>query len=336
VLPGNLSAVSDLWMSVSPLDARTIFVQFYASASETSPYTYISGDAGESWQRVKLPIPGEFSSFLPQPLTPPPLLRDPLRAQGTHLFAMDNCYALGCGWTHPELVTTTDGGVTWATADDGIRAAGQIICDFAVSSAGSDVFAFTAPSGCNSGDPLPAEQLWHSADSGAHWSHISTLTMTIACDLHVVPRAGQTPLLYALNLYPVAKPNGYGLTLTPHDVQASVDGGRTWQSAPSAGIQRPLFLTSRPLGVLSDGTLLVGFASALGRQETIYGWKLGQSTWEKITPPTLGPIDAFTAVPGPDGSNTLLAEVDLGEKVYPNNPAANIVTQGVELFVVAR
>lgn len=304
-LPGDPSAVDRLMVFVSPLDARTVFIQFFPSAASETPALYRSTNGGDTWQAVQLPVAGGIAEPEPAPILPFNSFEPLLYAQGSRLFAIAGCVAW-CGSPSPTVIVSADGGATWTVTDTAIRAAGQEVCQDAVSSTGGNVFALTAAAGSCGASTFPPEELWQSADDGADWTLVAHVSGTVAFP-RVAPRAGNAPLLYALFADITLTSTGY--TESGQSLKASADGGRTWQPAPMSGIPSTLYAVSKPLGVLSDGTVLMAFSAS--RDESIYGWRAGEAAWHQVTPPTAGPIDTFTIVPDPGGSDTLLAEVSL-------------------------
>jgi hypothetical protein len=168
--------------------------------------------------------------------------------------------------------------------------------------------------------------LWTSADAGATWTKVTQLarpnergmvlaqsSATGAALLYMgMPRTTSLATDKMGDKYPV-------FSEAPGDVRVSVDGGTTWQNAPTQGIpaDHAVFLQVGLLGALRDGSVVVdvipGAASDAGGADNfngsdLYAWRPGDAAWQKltsvpseidgllITPAQSGAADTFYAV----------------------------------------
>jgi hypothetical protein len=376
-LPGNTSSLEDIQVFVSPLDAQVVFVALTSplppGASQSACPTlagralstqslvsqawgsswlsarvpsggsifctqvYESRDGGGHWQQPSLPGPGVIQDL--SPLSDQFPQGHVLQSQGTRLFALMGCGPL-CAGPVTDLIRSDDGGTTWHLADGDIRNAGDAVCDFAPSPSGGDIYAITTAGGCSQ-MTVPPEDLWHSPDGGAHWSHVGALSTSAAFGMAVVPQAGGAPLLYIHMPPGVVQGHGTSISYGLTNLHASSDGGKTWHAAPSAGIPDGWSPPSLPMGVLSDGTVIESFkspysvdGSTTSQASQLYGWKLGESAWQPVAPkidsPTLdGGIFTLVTVPDSSGVDTLWAALVLSEA-----SATNTVTVGIESYQI--
>lgn len=324
--PGTLLA--------SPLSARTLAEGYAAARPLTRPLTkplggkipcaqtYTSADGGVSWKPLELPVSGALegwqSDFSPiQPVV--------LRMQGSKLYALAGCDPF-CGGTSPRIVASTDGGATWTLVDQDLVNAGQTICEVAPAPSGSLVFAVAAPKFCQDQNLTGTElALWRSDDGGAHWLQVGDLPATVSEGLIAVDGGDKgVPLLY--DDLPVVNSQGHALSVSqgPADLRVSSDGGKTWTQAPVAGMRSPQGAVTPPLGVLSDGSIVVGqSAGAPGGltvlQTTLYAWKAGDAAWRQVS----GPLNyqfksVLVARSGNGGDGTLWAVVQPGAQTAQN------------------
>jgi hypothetical protein len=229
-----------------------------------------------------------------------------------------------------ELVSSDDGGAIWHLADGDIRNAGDAICDFAPSPSGGDIYAITTAQGCSQMS-FAQEDLWHSADSGAHWSHVGALSTPAAFGMEVVPQASGYPLLYLQMPPATVQGRGASIDYGPTNLHASTDGGKTWHAAPSAGVPSG-WSPSEPLGMLSDGTVIESFESVAAdgsAASQLYGWKLGGSAWQPVAPKLDAAVFTLVTVPDSSGVDTLWAALTLSW-----DTSAQTVTVGIESYRV--
>lgn len=333
---------------VSPLNAQDVFLAVFGTRSGSSctvthalasdsslsggqnicGVQYISTDGGAHWQTVQLPASGVLggtsilslfsSSFSSSTAV--------LRAQGNRLYSLLGPYSQYGNIEGPppyQLVTSTDGGLSWQFADNGLPADTQQLCDYAPVEAGSIIFAITTSS-CNSEAPTPIT-LWRSNDAGAHWSSVGLLPNNATVGMVALSRgSGQEPLLYismaqnTCTVTPsitgpqsgVCNPN-----TSPANVQVSADGGKTWQAAPTKGFPGAQQNPGAPLGVLLDGRVLFVY------QGVFYNWRIGESSWSAS--PGAGHQMfsgalryAFLAAPGADGRQTLCIVTATGPATF--------------------
>lgn len=320
-LPIPAADVNYVGMFVSPLNARTVWLQLFDSAATNCPtgesaigdvsgamhggilasgtascaMEWYSADAGQHWMPVQLPVTGLLSGT---GLNTPMLV-----AQGSRLYSMTGCVSSTC----TRLLTSTDGGATWHTADSVLGTNASTVCDFAPVPSGSTLFAVTSSGDCSWLDTT-AHILWRSDDAGAHWTQIETLPFQTERGLMVVQPAGAAqPVLYA------DMPTKTGTTtdkvgdINPvwtdavTDLKYSADGGKTWHAAPAAGAPAGLKPYWSPIGVTSDGSVIWQLSRQGNDDSTgapLYAWKVGDASWHQLTPavPT-GFIEAFTVIP---------------------------------------
>jgi hypothetical protein len=323
-LPVAADHVGFLGVAVSPLDARTVFLDMVDDTAADCPANrtqqnteagnghvscslqYTSVDAGEHWTATNLPLadgtqPGVLTAGADAGGAGQ-LLERSLHAQGNTLYAGFAC--VGAQWC-TRLVSSADGGLTWQFADEQIVPHGGRACDYAVSAGGTTLFALTAAKDC-SGNANVELTLWRSDDSGAHWTRVSTLSTPDERNLFLTTDAASgKQLLYTMlpritslatdkmgGKYPI-------FSADPANLKVSADGGKTWQNAPSNGIPADLKLDSNTgiLGTLHDGTVVVEF-SVTSAQGTRVG-----------TPSAFSPPSTASAVsmPGYFAGGTLFA-----------------------------
>jgi hypothetical protein len=346
-LPGDTSNVEQVQVFVSPLSAKTVFVAITTPlpptsdpsscpnialrprhggilASGTIPCTfeYLSTDSGAHWQRLQFPAPGVLVGV--QPLFSWSQ-GHVLRAQGNTLFALLGCTL--CSGSPTDLVASHDGGATWSLVDSQILDGQGSVCDFMPAPTGGEVYAISYVDNCAPlGLPDLEVSLWHSGDSGKHWARVGALPPKAAFGIAVVPQATGPALVYIH--MPPATQQGRGTSVQdgPTSLQVSTDGGHTWHKAPSAGIPSttPYPNPGLPLGVLSDGTVIQGFAGSGSDTSaplaTLYGWKVGQSSWVRIAPQLDAWLLSLTVAPGPGASgDTLWAVVNDNNSSQPYN-----------------
>jgi hypothetical protein len=79
----------------------------------------------------------------------------------------------------------------------------------------------------------------------------------------------------------------------PSDIKVSMDGGATWQSAPTQGIpsDHAVYIQMGLLGALSDGSVVIDVIppstsdpadSSNFEGSDLYAWKPGDSGWRRI------------------------------------------------------
>ena len=82
----------------------------------------------------------------------------------------------------------------------------------------------------------------------------------------------------------------------------SLDGGKTWQSAPSVAGQ---FSTGGMLGMLGDGSVIEAFPNAK-HQSQLFAWKVGDAAWHPLAGAFQGDAQYLVVSPSGDGHETLL------------------------------
>ncbi len=332
-LPIPAAHVGHAGILVSPLDPRDVFLTLISTtaadcpADRAQPLTestspgavicwlqYTSTDGGAHWATTRLPT----ASILTPNLTnnsATSLQAGTLGGQ-TYLYALLNCVtAQSCS----RLGASTDGGRTWRLADAPLMAAGaKNVCATASDLHGSALFAVTSSAECAYDVQKPLT-LWRSDDAGAHWSRQGVLaTPNVRGSLVTRIQGADRPLLYmALPRTAAMATDKMGgqypiFSADSADLKVSADGGKTWQSAPAAGIPKGLkpYYDMGLMGTLSDGSVVVDFI-AQNRDEnfegsTLFAWKPGDTAWRQIAPPVTWEADALLAVAGTKpGTDTL-------------------------------
>ncbi len=341
-LPINPKNLNDISVLVSPLDAHAVYLLLADPA--LSPCTpgnsatakingnilasgigfclkqYFSTNGGDSWGSVHLSVPGILTGIgMMQPV---------LLGQGTRLYGMSSCFS---GSPCSRLLTSTDGGHNWHVADTPLEQQGQLVCDAAALSTGTTLFAVTSVGNCNRLDQN-ARAFWRSDDAGTHWTRVGTLPTTNEHGIFVMSRGtGQEPLLYAVLPKTTGHQNdktGYPqpvISEAPGDLKVSDDGGKTWQSAPSAGIPSSQVMYFSAIGVLSDGSIVAPFTAKDYENAspqpplTLYRWQPGAESWTRLTQvPDVGQPQSFLVTPqtpdSTDGKDSLWVII---EKLSP-------------------
>ena len=325
---------------VSPLDPQTIFLTVADTAVADCPPTsgvesspgyqsycwiqYSSFDGGAHWSLIRLPlVPGStLMGGLTAGMSPgmpagfgSPITSEPLGAQGRRLYS-GAVYPCPSRWNDGcvRLLASGDGGHTWSFADPPLLARGVVsVCDYTASRFSADIYAVTAATTCDFRQQA-ARTLWRSADAGATWVKVRRLAtpneagMALAQD-----RATGATLLYLAA--PVTTSNAKDkmgestpvLSQAPSDVKVSLDGGATWQSAPTQGIPsgHAAFFGVGLLGPLSDGSVVIDVIPSSSDSDNfqgsgLYAWKPGESGWRLIGSVSLE-IDGLLVIPAQSG-----------------------------------
>ncbi|HEY7123073.1 MAG TPA: sialidase family protein [Ktedonobacterales bacterium] len=273
--------------------------------------TYLSTDGGQHWTQPQFPQTNTQNSqgLLPVPGDTPvqslsttsiPDSVQVFRAQGNRLYTYLGVHVgstAAAVVARGRLVTSTDGGLTWSLADNGLP---SNLCDYSPTPTGSTIFAVV---GTCSSEVQGKWTFWRSDDAGKHWTQLFQLKSSAVPYeaflfmgiVAVQPSDGAQPLLY-LDLADTAN----GFSPSPETVSVYGTSERALLDAPTQGFpagQNP----GRPLGVLSDGSVL--FATDDG----FYSWKAGDVSWKKLAPKVNGVLAyAFVAAPGADGKQALV------------------------------
>ena len=248
--------------------------------------------------------------------------------------------------TEIRILSSTDHGATWHVADAALAAAGMHICDFEAAPAGATLFARTAAV-CQ-GDGFTSRQLWRSDDAGAHWRQVTPFaapfssiwnTFTVAS----AARSGSNQLI----LYEGVPNQQTGATT----YYASLDGGASWQPAPTTGLpQGAQAILLAPGQTLRDGSLVVAFETGGGTANggpqpdgsgptptptpvgpapsatiTCYAWKAGSARWVPLTQPVATGGLSLANLYVADGAQRAVV-LSLGESKMPGG------TYTIELF----
>ncbi|MFI5272894.1 MAG: hypothetical protein ACHQ4H_07680 [Ktedonobacterales bacterium] len=295
----------------SPLDPRTVFLMLddesypngclavaaftLAPAHATSGagpcfLNYLSTDAGANWHPLLLggamAIRGDGNVAAPVVV-----------AQDTRLYASATAVcAQELNTLCARIVTSTDGGLSWFPDDHQLAVNdSQMICDWAAAPSGTTLFAATAATGCSRAPA--ALSLYRSDDAGLSWARVGRLPTANARGM-VVSGGGDAPITLYINL-PKTQSYTYDalgyrhpvVSDTAGDLKASSDGGKTWHSAPSAGIPQGLSPGAGPVGRLRDGSLLMPF-SVYGNTRSdaaaYFAWSAGSARWRQVAPAPQG------------------------------------------------
>ncbi|HEV8193298.1 MAG TPA: sialidase family protein [Ktedonobacterales bacterium] len=337
-LPIPAAHVGHAGILVSPLDPRNVFLTLISTNAADCPadriqansengsafcwIQYTSTDSGALWAATNLPTVSV--------LTPNLTNNNATNLQAGHVGGQAYLYALlNCSGAEScsRLGASTDSGRTWRLADAPLMAAGaENVCAAAADQRGSALFAVTSSTTCGYNVQKPLV-LWRSDDAGAHWFRQGTLTtpnVRGALITHV--QGADRPLLY-MGLPRTAematdKMGGqYPIfSADPSDLKASADGGKTWKSAPAAGIPAGLkpYYDMGLMGTLSDGSVVMDFI-AQNREEnfegsTLFAWKPGDASWRQLAPPVTWEAGALLAIAGfgPGADTLYLTMVDRG------------------------
>ena len=294
---------------VSPLDARTVYlvIEVHNPASCPPPasyprgasgatsgigpcaFNYVSADAGSNWLPLNVSVNVGIGVAVDS-------AKPAVFAQGARLYA--NGADTGCtgekSMICTRILTSTDG-VSWSAIDHYLTVdQSQFVCDWAATPQGSTVFAVTGANGVLGCSYHPHSlTLWRSDDVGTTWTRVGTLPTPNVTGL-VATGGGIAPVTLYADLPATVGTSvdnlGYTnpvLSDAPGDLRASTDGGKSWQRAPTAGIGGGLLPGAQPLGVLSDGALLMPFTragSGDGSNPAFYAWMAGAGSWQRVAP----------------------------------------------------
>jgi hypothetical protein len=327
--PVQADHIGYLGIGVSPLNASTIFLDLDDTDAAECPANtfdgwscevqYVSVDAGQDWAPLGLPLANGQSGGISTTVNAGLIgWGSSVHVQGQRLYA--GFWCTNCS----RLVTSTDGGRNWVFADNGLITAGaQSVCDYTANAWDTTLYAITSTSDCAYVNHTVSLTLWRSPDAGTTWFKISQLSspdewgllttqnrVTGATMLYMwTPELAQISHDKMGNPYPT-------YTASPTDVKVSVDGGVSWQSAPTTGIpddQEANFYL-RVMGTLSDGSVIIDAIPTADADTWImypsdlYSWKPGDAGWRHIASVPIE-IDGLTVVPSPKGAGDTIYTV---------------------------
>ncbi|HUY79711.1 MAG TPA: sialidase family protein [Ktedonobacterales bacterium] len=247
-----------------------------ALAGSTCQPEYVSTDGGLTWTLLNLPTKGLLG------ITPPDGNRyaPTIQAQGSRLYSTVANVGLASSGVPMggRLVMSQDGGVTWTLVDAPIAAQGLVAYDFAAAPSGSTVFVVsenpqTVQLPTVNADP----HLWRSDDAGATWTELGYTPGASATSGGVSGMAATVSANGQAIVYLTT--SDANLPKSTTILEASADGGQTWQHAPDAGTLGETV----PLGVSASNRVVMVFADRSYR-----GWALGDAGWTTMAP-SLGP-----------------------------------------------
>lgn len=292
---GNTSAY--LMLSVSPLDAKTVFAIVSSDASNPncprpayqaySPngahigalavlrpqsggynctFEYVSTDGGATWQKPQTPEKGDVGEGQPA-----------FQAQDGRLYSLLYPDINGPADQGHRLLRSTDG-VHWQPADAQLFAQGQHVYEFAATPTGTTLFATTIPVNTFGGDATAHRQFWRSDDAGASWRNLGTFPNTRSDSQDSWLSAAALVDGKALVYYTTAQPlpsQGSDPNPTPGPevpglpsstgvpmIHVSADNGHSWHISPQTGLPAGQSAASTaPVGILPDGTLVEQFVT---------------------------------------------------------------------------
>ncbi len=348
-LPIPAAHVGHAGILVSPVDPRNVFLYLVSTdaadcpAGSEVPLTetntpgavlcwlqYTSTDGGTHWTKTKLPYPQTLSAGLTNYGTTS--IQAGMVNGHVYLYAL-----LGCSFDVEcqRLIGSADGGKTWNILAAQLLNGGRDSVRAVISDQRSaTVFVITSPVFTSYAAQKPLT-LWRSDDAGIHWSNQGTLaTPNIHGAMFAHGQGANSSLLY-LALPRTAKlatdkmGGKYPIySSDPSDLKVSADGGKTWQSAPAAGIPsglKPMY-DMGIMGTLSDGSVVVDYVTQ-NRDEnfegsTLFAWKPGDASWRQLAPPVTWEADTLLAVPGSKpGADTLyLTMTNRGESPSSDHP----------------
>jgi hypothetical protein len=325
----------------SPTDANTVLVTLTSFLSNSrcprvsNPtggvvsdpacfFQYLSHDGGRTWTSVTLPSPNAVIGLIP--LTSA-LLRTP--SSGTLIAQRGRLYAAlspnpdttsTAGW---RLVSSSDGGSTWAYADQALVAHRVNLTSYLPDATGAGAWVLAVPASSTPGQgPV---QLWRTND-GTRW-YQAKLPQDCSQNCTLV---GATTLASGGSRLVVSDQQ------TPFEV--TTDNGAHWQVIPTTGVPSTIEsgleagASAGSAGVLSDGTILAMFvapsppdAGGDASQSGYYAWSPGAHSWQRVTlaspsyPPymswlTMRPDGSYTiwVLGAATGGKLLVASADLG------------------------
>jgi hypothetical protein len=233
---------------------------------------YVSTNGGASWQRLMLPDSGRLTGMLSQVLGSP---RAPLEPQGNRVYSLMTTDAYAGQY---RLVVSGDG-VHWQTCDGNLGATGLRIESYVASPTGSTIWATLSDGG-----------LWRSDDAGMSWTRAASLPQNQAPEMMSLAAARSAAGKSLLYVESGSQPLG---DIAPDGVRVSVDGGKTWQSSPVAGVPDGQHAAPHSAMTRSDGTLVmlfrtthlnIAFDEGILQNAAYYAWKPGATSWTRLTP----------------------------------------------------
>jgi hypothetical protein len=324
-IPVTSGTIGALTLAVNPTDATNVFLSLalnYAPGapdachqanqgerSVTCTQEYVSTDSGEDWSLMHYPLPG---TLYPNGVS---FSYDAshVQAQGDRLYATLQYHNTDVQpATEIRILSSIDRGATWQLADTALAQQVLHICDFAAAPKGTTLFARTAQSCTGEGDS--SLHLWRSDDAGVHWREVTGFAAPFNALFNALIVASTADIgPGAVILYEQVATMRFGF-------YASLDGGASWQPAPTAGLPEGVRgqvprSTMQTMQTLSDGSLVVAFSTTAtpsggsatatagstptpgdGQQSqttiACYVWHPGLARWEPLTQPVITELSA--------------------------------------------
>jgi hypothetical protein len=294
-------AVNGCSMVMDDLDPNTAVTQVVSYASSCVPAVdctgyqlFVTHDAGNSWQTVRLPA--EPSNAYP----PYANLASLATARGV-TYALFHTPPRSTSQERYTLVISRDGLRTWTAIDQALAPVER----FWINPVTGAILALTQEGS------FDADIFWLTRDTGQHWTRLADPPFPIELDDPAVqtPFANQPWHICGANpspTYDTGDPN-------PHtdDLACTTDGGATWQVRHIAGLPTFDFIA-----LADDGALLLeqGFGSG---QSSVNLYRLAPG---QTAPDPLGPVPPSIPASYAPGSG---AGMLWALPRYPTSPPGN-------------